>query len=57
MEDYTEHPELFEREWQTVEQFLAEQHDGKTPTYGETCVEILDNYIHGKRIVPEESCT
>ncbi len=34
---YTEEPDRYEREWQTVAAFLAEQAEGKTPTYGETC--------------------
>jgi len=36
MRRYTNTPETFEREWQTVARFLAETAEGKEPNYGET---------------------
>lgn len=34
---YTEDPEQFEREWQSVNEYLTEVGEGKEPTYGATC--------------------
>lgn len=36
MRRYTEEPETFEREFQTVSKFLAEEADGAEPTYGQS---------------------
>lgn len=41
MRRYTEHPEQFQREFQTVGDFLTEQAHGKTPSYGKKCVAYL----------------
>jgi hypothetical protein len=35
MRRYTEEPETFEAEFKTVGKFLAEQAEGKEPSYGE----------------------
>lgn len=37
MRRYTEDPDAFEREFVSVNSFLAEASDGREPTYGETC--------------------
>ena len=34
MRRYTEEPQRFGREWQTISKFLAEQSAGETPSYG-----------------------
>lgn len=34
---YTEDPEQFRREWQSVNEYLTEVSEGEEPTYGETC--------------------
>jgi hypothetical protein len=36
MRRYTDTPETFEREWQTVTRFLTEKAEGKEPSYGES---------------------
>lgn len=45
MRRYTETPDEYEREFQTVGSFLAEQADGKQPTYGESCAKYLEALI------------
>jgi hypothetical protein len=50
MDDYTNHPELFNREWQTVGKYLAERNGGETPSYGAHAAETLQQYIDGHRI-------
>lgn len=40
MRRYTDEPERFEREFETVGDFLATP-DGETPTYGATCAAYL----------------
>lgn len=42
MRRYTEEPERFSREWQTVGRFLREQAAGEVPTYGERCAAYLE---------------
>lgn len=46
MRRYTEEPETFAAEFKTVGTFLAEQAEGKEPSYGEVCTayqfKILD---------------
>jgi hypothetical protein len=37
MRRYIEEPDKFEREFQSVGEFLAETSAGKEPTYGERC--------------------
>ena len=41
MRRYIETPEQFAREFQEVTSFVAEQADGKVPTYGDNSVEML----------------
>ncbi len=41
MRRYTENPEKFEAEFQTVGEFLSQSMGGKTPSYGETCAAYL----------------
>jgi hypothetical protein len=41
MRRYTENPEEFTREFQTVQEFLAAKSSGKEPSYGEHCAEYL----------------
>lgn len=45
MRRYAEDPEAFERDWQTVQTFLAERSAGKTPTYGEICAAYLEQLL------------
>ena len=37
MRRYIEEPDRFEREFQSVNEFLADESDGKEPSYGEAC--------------------
>jgi hypothetical protein len=41
MKRYTENPEQFEHEWQSVNQFLTEEANGEEPSYGESCAAYL----------------
>jgi hypothetical protein len=41
MRRYTESPEEFQREFQTVSTFLAESKDGAEASYGDICAEYL----------------
>lgn len=47
MREFTEEPEKFEQEHQTVVRFLKEQNEGVEPSYGQTCVAKLNQY-HAK---------
>ena len=38
---YTENPEKFQRDWQSVHMFLEEKQAGKEPSYGEACAAYL----------------
>jgi hypothetical protein len=42
MRRYIADPEQFGREFQSVQDFLAEQRQGKVPTYGESCAAYLE---------------
>lgn len=37
MRRYTQEPERFQREWQSVAEFLGAQASGATPNYGQQC--------------------
>ncbi|WP_374833927.1 hypothetical protein [Paenochrobactrum pullorum] len=41
MRRYTESPEQFEREWETVGEYLKQQDDGVEPDYGKSCAAYL----------------
>ena len=41
MRRYIEEPERFRREWQTVQEYLAEEERGVKHTYGDTCAAYL----------------
>lgn len=45
MRRYTEEPEQFEREWQSVAEFLQQQADGVEPDYGVTCAAYMQKLI------------
>lgn len=45
MRRYTENPEQFEREWQTVSEFLVQQGKGEEPDYGKSCAAYLSKLI------------
>jgi len=45
MRRYTDEPEQFEREWETVARFLSEQQGGFEPTYGQCCAEYLSQLM------------
>jgi hypothetical protein len=49
MRRYTEEPEKFKWEWQTVTEFLSQQGAGKTPSYGATCAAYLQQLIEEQR--------
>ena len=44
-DDYEKNPEKFEHTWATVRRHLKEKSAGEEPSYGESCVEILNRYI------------
>ena len=41
MRRFIEDPDKFSAEFQTVNQFLADQADGRELTYGETCAALM----------------
>lgn len=41
MERYTKEPEKFNREWQSITEFLGEKGAGQIPSYGERCAEYM----------------
>jgi len=41
MKRYTEEPERFAADFQTVAEFLQQQADGEEPTYGATCAQMM----------------
>jgi len=41
MRRFIEEPARFEHEFQTVNQFLKDEAEGREPTYGEVCVPYL----------------
>ncbi len=45
MRRFTEAPEQFEREFQTVQAFLAEQANGVEPTYGEAGASYMERCL------------
>jgi hypothetical protein len=45
MRRYTEHPEEFAGEFQSVTQFLTESADGKEPTYGDNCAAYFTSLL------------
>lgn len=45
MRRYTEEPQRFEREWESVHRFLAEQAAGQEPSYGASCVAYLSQLL------------
>ncbi len=48
MRAYTDEPERFEREWETVNRYLVES--GGTPTYGATCAALMDRLMSGEPV-------
>lgn len=42
MRRYTENPEAFEREFETVGKFLTALNDGREPDYGEICAALIE---------------
>lgn len=45
MRRYTDTPEQFDREWQTVAEFLKDKAEGREPSYGETCAAYLERLL------------
>lgn len=41
MRRFIEEPDRFEREFQTVSQFVKDEAEGREPTYGEVCAPYL----------------
>lgn len=41
MRRFIDEPDRFEREFQSVNDFLAAEAEGKEPTYGETCASYM----------------
>lgn len=42
MRRYTENPEAFEREFETVGKFLTALNEGRELDYGETCAALME---------------
>ena len=42
MRRYTQEPERFEREWQSVQMFLESEKAGETPSYGQQCTAYIE---------------
>ena len=49
MRRYTEEPDRFKREWQSVGEYLAAIGAGETPTYGASCEAYLKGLMEGTR--------
>lgn len=45
MRRYTETPEEFAREFQSVQEFLTQSSGGETPTYGASCAAYFDKLV------------
>lgn len=43
MRRFIDEPDRFEREFKAVNDFLADEADGKEPTYGETCSQYMSD--------------
>jgi hypothetical protein len=41
MRRYTEHPEEFRADFETIIEFLKEKGEGKEPTYGDKCMTYM----------------
>ena len=54
MRRYTEEPERFEREWQSVERYHADQDGGREPSYGRTCAAFLYKLADKTVVVVDE---
>lgn len=42
MRRFTEEPQRFEREYQTVAAYQADKNEGREPSYGEICASYLE---------------
>lgn len=42
---FTEQPEEFSHQWQTVQDYLSAIVDGEVPTYGETCAAFFAQLV------------
>jgi hypothetical protein len=42
---FTQEPEKFQHEWQTVQEFLADLNGGREPSYGETAAQFLSELM------------
>lgn len=45
MRRYTEEPDQFAREWQTVSEFLKQEAEGVEPDYGKRCAAYLSKLL------------
>lgn len=45
MEDYCGNPERFQKTSTSAIEFLKEKLEGKEPSYGESCVALMNEYI------------
>ncbi len=52
MRRFTETPEQFEREFQSVGRFLADKNAGKEPSYGESCAEYFTQLLDELPVIP-----
>ena len=44
LDDFENNPEKFEQTWATVKRHLKEKEDGDSPSYGLTCLGVLQSY-------------
>ncbi len=53
MRRYIVEPDRFDREWQSVSEYIQETSEGKTPSYGESCaaylVRLISEMCEGER--------
>ncbi len=54
MRRYIEEPGRFRREWQTVNEYLQQTSESKTPSYGERCTAYLCGIIEELRVAATE---
>lgn len=50
LDDYEKHPAKFAHTIATVKKHLEEKAAGKTPSYGQECVEILNHYLEHEEL-------
>jgi len=47
MDEYINHPEKFNRRWESIRKHLSEKSNGEEPSYGQRCEVALSHYAKG----------